>query len=74
MVCSARRHRCSGFVARLLVHNGIGVWLAARRLHSGKFVWPRNGSTLTLSRAQLDALVLGLPEQRVGEAGVITVL
>jgi hypothetical protein len=56
------------------VHNGIGVWLAARRLHSGKFVWPRNGSTLTLSRAQLDALVLGLPEQRVGEAGVITVL
>jgi hypothetical protein len=29
---------------------------------------------LTLSRAQLDALVLGLPWQRIGEAGVITVL
>ena len=27
-----------------------------------------------LSRAQLDALVLGLPWQRIGEAGVITVL
>jgi hypothetical protein len=29
---------------------------------------------LTLSRAQFDALVLGLPWQRVGEAGVITLL
>jgi hypothetical protein len=27
-----------------------------------------------LTRAQLDALVLGLPWQRIGEAGVITVL
>jgi transposase len=60
---------------KVLVHDGIGVWLAARRLHSGKFVWPRDaGTTLTLSRAQLDALVLGLPWQRIGEAGVITVL
>jgi transposase len=60
---------------KMLVHDGIGVWLAARRLHSGKFVWPRDaGTTLTLTRAQLDALVLGLPWQRLGEAGVITVL
>ena len=60
---------------KVLVHDGIGVWLAARRLNSGKFAWPRNAaSTLTLSRAQLDALVLGLPWQFIGEAGVITVL
>ena len=63
---------------KVLVHDGIGVWLAARRLNSGKFVWPRNidstGATVTLSRAQFDALVLGLPWQRIGEAGVITVL
>jgi transposase len=60
---------------KVLVHDGIGVWLAARRLHSGKFVWPQDaGTTLTLTRAQLDALVLGLPWQRLGEAGVITVL
>lgn len=60
---------------KVLVHDGIGVWLAARRLNAGKFVWPRDASAaLTLSRAQFDALVLGLPWQRIGEAGVITVL
>ena len=60
---------------KVLVHDGIGVWLAARRLNQGKFVWPRDAApTLTLTRAQLDALVLGLPWQRIGEAGVITVL
>ncbi|WP_272868087.1 IS66 family insertion sequence element accessory protein TnpB [Caldimonas tepidiphila] len=60
---------------KVLVHDGIGVWLAARRLNTGRFVWPREGSaTVTLSRAQLDALVLGLPWQCIGEAGVIMVL
>lgn len=60
---------------KVLVHDGIGVWLAARRLNSGKFIWPKDiTGTLTLSRVQLDALVLGLPWQLVGEAGVITVL
>ena len=60
---------------KVLVHDGIGVWLAARRLNAGKFVWSQDsGATLTLSRAQFDALVLGLPWQRIGEAGVITVL
>ena len=60
---------------KVLVHDGIGVWLAARRLNHGKFVWPRDGaSTATLSRTQFDALVLGLPWQRLGDGGVITVL
>jgi transposase len=60
---------------KVLVHDGIGVWLAARRLNAGKFVWPKDtAATASLSRAQLDALVLGLPWQRVGEAGVIRVL
>ena len=60
---------------KVLVHDGIGVWLAARRLNSGKFVWPKDaGTIMTLTRAQLDALVLGLPWQRIGEAGIITVL
>lgn len=59
---------------KVLVHDGIGVWLAARRLNRGKFVWPEAGATLTLSREQLDALVLGLPWQRLGPGGIITVL
>ena len=57
---------------KVLVHDGIGVWLAAKRLNAGKFVWPLDGaSTLSLTRVQLDALVLGLPWQRLGEAGII---
>lgn len=61
---------------KVLVHDGLGIWLAARRLHQGKFVWPLGGAAaqLSLSRAQLDALVLGLPWQRIGEAGIIRVV
>lgn len=29
---------------KILVHDGVGVWLAARRLHQGKFVWATPGS------------------------------
>jgi len=56
---------------KVLVHDGIGVWLAARRLNAGRFVWPLDGDTQSLTGVQLDALVLGLPWQRLGEAGVI---
>ena len=60
---------------KVLVHDGIGVWLAARRLNAGKFAWPRDViGTMPLTRQQLDALVLGLPWQRIGEAGIIRVL
>ena len=60
---------------KVLVHDGIGVWLAARRLNAGRFVWPAgtNGE-LQLTRPQFDALVLGLPWQRMGSAGAITVV
>ena len=61
---------------KVLVHDGMGVWLAARRLYQGRFAWPGDagGAPRSLTREQLDALVLGLPWQRVGEAGVIRVL
>jgi transposase len=60
---------------KVLVHDGIGVWLAARRLNAGKFAWPREVTgTMSLTRQQFDALVLGLPWQRIGEAGIIRVL
>ncbi|SFC66188.1 IS66 Orf2 like protein [Polaromonas sp. OV174] len=32
---------------KVLVHDGIGIWLAARRLHQGKFIWPAAGGVLT---------------------------
>ena len=60
---------------KVLVHDGIGIWLAARRLHQGKFVWAAQGSNnCPLERVQLDALALGLPWQRIGSAGAITVV
>src|SRR3990167_6164466 len=61
---------------KVLVHDGFGVWLAARRLNQGKFHWPgiRHGCEIALDAEQLQALVLGLPWQRVGASGAITLL
>ena len=77
----ARPHHAYLFANRranrmtVLVHDGIGVWLAARRLNIGKFAWSNDAaSSLPLSRTQFDALVLGLPWQRLGDAGIIRVI
>jgi transposase len=44
-------------------------------LNQGRFTWPAEGvNTVTLTRVQFDALVLGLPWQRVGDGGIIAVL
>ena len=45
---------------KVLVHDGIGIWLAARRLHRGRFVWAsvNDNPILSLSSTQLDTLVL----------------
>ena len=54
---------------KLLVHDGFGVWCAARRLNHSRFVWPRQASAgaapVALTQQQFDALVLGLPWQRL---------
>jgi len=65
---------------KLLVHDGFGVWCAARRLNAGRFAWPREGGAgdpatsapLTLTQQQFDALVLGLPWQRLTQMQAIT--
>lgn len=61
---------------KLLVHDGFGVWCAARRLNDGRFAWPRQASAeaalMTLTQPQFDALVLGLPWQRLEQMRVIT--
>ena len=61
---------------KVLVHDGFGVWLAARRLNQGKFHWPgiRHGCEVALDAEQLQALVLGLPWLRVGANSAITLL
>ena len=59
---------------KLLVHDGFGVWCAARRLNQGCFQWPAPGtaSPVELTRGQFDALVLGLPWQRLEHMQRIT--
>ena len=60
---------------KVLVHDGIGIWLAARRLNQGHFVWPQGEQTQAcLTPEQLQALVLGLPWQRLGANGIIDIL
>ena len=50
---------------KVLVCDGFGIWLAARRLHQGRFVWTelRNGHAVSIDAGQLKALVAGLPWQ-----------
>lgn len=77
----ARTHHAYVFTNRranrlkVLVHDGIGLWLCARRLHQGRFTW-LNGTQAhqSITHEQLQALVIGLPWQRVGEHAAIRVL
>ena len=61
---------------KMIVHDGFGVWCAARRLNVGRFVWPRGvpegSAPMTLTQPQFDALVLGLPWQRLEQMSTIT--
>ncbi|MBL0244001.1 MAG: IS66 family insertion sequence element accessory protein TnpB [Rhodoferax sp.] len=61
---------------KVLVHDGIGIWFASRRLHQATLSGPLGSATdrVSLSRNQLDALVLGLPWSRIGDGGIITVV
>lgn len=78
---AARPHHAYLFTNRrgtrlkVLVHDGLGLWLAARRLHQGRFAGCGNGQAQQeLNMAQLGALVLGLPWQRLGEDAAIRVV
>ena len=42
---------------KVLVHDGVGIWLCARRLYEGKFVWP---STLHSASANVSPVTNAL--------------
>ena len=77
----ARAHHAYLFANRrvnrikVLVPDGFGIWLCARRLHQGRFIWAaaQAGTHLTLSAEQLQALVIGLPWCRIGAQATIRV-
>jgi transposase len=69
---SARPHHAYVFLKRrgdrmkTLICDGLGIWLAARRLHEGSFARTSIATNTALTREQFDAMVLGLPWQRTG--------
>jgi transposase len=71
LFCNKRGHRM-----KVLVHDGLGIWLCARRLEQGNFTGLKftKGETVALSPEQLQALIQGLPWQRIGRQQVVTML
>lgn len=61
---------------KVLVHDGLGLWLCSRRLEQGKFHWAQvyQGEIINLSAEQLQALIQGLPWQRIGVEKVVAML
>lgn len=66
----------SGTRMKVLVYDGFGLWLAARRLNRGRFVWAEGtaAGTVTLNGEQLQALVTGLPWKTLASDHAIAVV
>jgi transposase len=61
---------------KVLVYDGLGIWLAMRRLNKGRFIWT-NGEhaiAVSLNADQLRALVTGLPWRTLTPDHAITVI
>jgi len=78
----ARAHHAYLFVnkranrMKVFVHDGFGMWLCARRLYEGSFirVGARHDRGMPLTHEQLQAIVVGLPWERLDERAKIRVL
>jgi transposase len=78
----ARAHHAYLFInkranrMKVLVHDGFGLWLCARRLYEGSFIRAsvREERGMALSHEQLQAIVVGLPWERLDERTKIRVL
>jgi transposase len=78
----ARAHHAYLFInkranrMKVLVHDGFGLWLCARKLYEGSFIRAgvRHDLGMPLSHEQLQAIVVGLPWERLDERAKIRVL
>ena len=61
---------------KILVYDGLGIWLAARRLNKGRFTWvtDTNAMSVGLNDEQLRALVSGLPWKTLTHDHVIAIV
>jgi transposase len=61
---------------KVLVYDGFGIWLAARRLNKGRFTWTTDAGipSIGLNEEQLRALVTGLPWKNLTHDHVIAVI
>lgn len=61
---------------KVLVHDGFGLWLCARRLYEGSFIRAvlSKDRSVSLTHEQLQAIVVGLPWERLDERTKIRVL
>lgn len=51
---------------KLLLWDGTGVWLCQRRLHEGRFVWPKGDEhCFSLTQAEWNWLVAGVDWRRL---------
>lgn len=66
----------SGTRMKVLVYDGFGIWLAARRLNRGRFVWGdvSTAATVALNLEQMQALVTGLPWKTLAADHAIAVV
>ena len=65
----------SGTRIKLLLADATGVWLCTRRLHSGRFIWPRAGeTTCVVSRQQFEWLCAGVDWQRLSAVKPLAVM
>jgi transposase len=53
---------------KVLVHDGLGIWLAARRLHQGKFIWTARDAALGQPNGQANGLPHYQPNHQLQRA------
>ena len=60
-------HNRSGNRIKVLFWDGTGVWLCQRRLHQGRFIWPKAtaDSCLSVTMEQWQWLITGVDWQRL---------